>query len=179
LGVFARLVPATVFKTGVGCEQRSRWVRFPATPAFNFSILSNTAHTAPSALTLSRWERGRCTLTPDPLSHRESERVREVRKICPKPAQIALRFRRKPCSASTRVNGFRDTDKGELHGTESRTQVRHVAAVDCEATAGGDVRRGLRRGNARPQQGLAGLPANGITPRKFAAMVGNSPTLFS
>jgi hypothetical protein len=41
----------------------------------------------------------------------------------------------------------------------------------------GEVRRGLRRRNARPQQGLAGLPANGITPRKFAAMVGNSPTL--
>ena len=33
LGVFAWLVLALVFKTGVGCEQRSRWVRFPSTSA--------------------------------------------------------------------------------------------------------------------------------------------------
>lgn len=33
LGVFARLVPALVFKTCGGCEQRPQWVRFPYTPA--------------------------------------------------------------------------------------------------------------------------------------------------
>jgi hypothetical protein len=32
-GVFARLVPALVFKTSGGCEQRPQWVRFPYTPA--------------------------------------------------------------------------------------------------------------------------------------------------
>ena len=31
-GVFARLVPALVFKTSGGREQRPQWVRFPYTP---------------------------------------------------------------------------------------------------------------------------------------------------
>ena len=37
-GVFARLVPALVFKTSGGCEQRPQWVRFPYTPAQNNSV---------------------------------------------------------------------------------------------------------------------------------------------
>lgn len=31
--MFARLVPAQVFKTCGGCEQRPQWIRFPYTPA--------------------------------------------------------------------------------------------------------------------------------------------------
>ena len=33
-GVFVRLVPAQVFKTCGGREQRSQWIRFPSTPVF-------------------------------------------------------------------------------------------------------------------------------------------------
>lgn len=41
LGVFARLVPAQVFKTCGGCEQRSQWIRFPYTPVEHFPLRSN------------------------------------------------------------------------------------------------------------------------------------------
>jgi hypothetical protein len=38
MGVFARLVPALVFKTSGGFEQSSLWVRFPYTPVHMASV---------------------------------------------------------------------------------------------------------------------------------------------
>ena len=73
------------------------------------------------------------------------------------PLRIALSFRAKPCSVSTRVDRFRVAEKGTPYGAERPPRGRRPATPGGQAVAG-PLRRGLRRDDAGQQQDLADPP---------------------
>src|ERR1022692_4621330 len=74
-----------------------------------------------------------------------------LRKISTKLNRIALSFRAKPCSVSTRVDRIRVAEKGTPYGAERPQRGRRHATPGGQATAGA-LRRGLRRHDHRQQQ---------------------------
>ena len=109
----------------------------------------------------------RCRMDPNELQS-DDDRLREIAAILaagapasgagPRrpgrtPAQIlpgilpriALSFPAKRGSVSTRVDRFRDPQKGAPHGTEHRPRGRRPAAPDASGELRAPLRRGLRR----------------------------------